>query len=261
LYFSAVWYALEPYNKTIQHPKHPWAIASPDYKWYEDEEAKLAGIYSLLEIKTTSAWNKEDWDGGAPDAAHCQLQWQMGIDGCADGYCVGLVGGNPGDLRSTRFVANETIFAQLVRQGYVFMEMVDEGTPPDPGEDDMSSVLKLLEIEDKHILIEDHEAINLTEELWAMEIQKTKYNTKAREIDKRRKEIKGRLALIMDGASMATCGGHVITCKEVRKKGHTVKPSSYLDVRVKRAYKRDNFDYDAYEARMEQRKEAKKRRK
>ncbi|WP_292621907.1 lambda-exonuclease family protein [Mesorhizobium sp.] len=66
--------------------------------------------------------------------------------------------------------------------------------------------------------------------------EKARIATEKTAIEKRLKEIKAELLDKMNGASAAKISdGRVITAKEIQRAGYSVGPSSYIDVRVKKA--------------------------
>lgn len=76
---------------TLEHNDYPWALANVD-RFIVDEENKPIGI---LECKTSSEYNKEDWeDGNIPVTYMYQLQWYLWITGLEWGAFACLVGGN-----------------------------------------------------------------------------------------------------------------------------------------------------------------------
>ena len=76
---------------TLEHKDHPWALANVD-RFILDENDKPIGV---LECKTTSQYNQEDWEeGNIPETYYYQLQWYLWITGLEWGAFACLVGGS-----------------------------------------------------------------------------------------------------------------------------------------------------------------------
>lgn len=76
---------------TLEHLEHPWALANVD-RFILDDEGKPVGV---LECKTTSQYNQEDWENGdIPVTYYYQLQWYLWITGLEWGAFACLVGGS-----------------------------------------------------------------------------------------------------------------------------------------------------------------------
>ncbi len=112
-------------DEVYQHPQHEWMLASPDR--FLDCPDKFRGI---LEIKTTSAYNAEDWkDGQVPDEYVLQVQHQMAVTGCAYAYVAVLIGGNK--YLQQLIPRDDEIIGQLVDIGGRFWDRVITRTPPE----------------------------------------------------------------------------------------------------------------------------------
>lgn len=73
-------------NQTFVHPKHKFMIANID--------RDVVGEKALLECKTTSAYNAEQWEGDIiPPAYMCQIQHYMAVLDYDKAYIAVLIGG------------------------------------------------------------------------------------------------------------------------------------------------------------------------
>lgn len=73
-------------NQTFMHPKHKFMIANID--------RDVVGEKALLECKTTSAYNAEQWEGDViPPAYMCQIQHYMAVLDYDKAYIAVLIGG------------------------------------------------------------------------------------------------------------------------------------------------------------------------
>lgn len=102
-----------------------WMLASPDRFLLCPKRGQ-----GILEIKTTSAYNAEDWkDGQVPDEYILQVQHQMAVTGCAYAYVAVLIGGNK--YQQQLVPRDDEIIDQLVNIGQEFWDRVITRTPPE----------------------------------------------------------------------------------------------------------------------------------
>lgn len=74
-------------NKMFRHPKYNFMLANID--------RAVVGEKAVLECKTTSEYNKEDWkEDEIPDSYIAQVQHYMAVTGYEKGYIAVLIGGN-----------------------------------------------------------------------------------------------------------------------------------------------------------------------
>lgn len=91
-------------NAILQHPDYPWMICNLD--------RVIVGQPGILEIKTTNAFNRDEWEDDVPIMYLVQVQHQLAVTGkeFCDVAC--LVGGN--HYVQHRVWRNETIIKQLI---------------------------------------------------------------------------------------------------------------------------------------------------
>ncbi|GAB3065468.1 YqaJ viral recombinase family protein [Salinicoccus sesuvii] len=74
-------------NRMLRHPEHDFMIANLD--------RVVVGEKALLECKTTSQFNKDQWEGDDIPAQYlCQVQHYMAVTGYEKAYIAVLLGGN-----------------------------------------------------------------------------------------------------------------------------------------------------------------------
>ena len=108
----------------LQHPDADHVIA--------DLDRVVAGEWVPLEIKTTSAWNADDWaDGDVPRRVVVQLQHQLAVTGAPYGYWAVLIGGN--DPRWGRLDRDDDLISEmLLRYQHFWTHFVEAGVEPPP---------------------------------------------------------------------------------------------------------------------------------
>lgn len=79
-------------NATLAHKDHPWALANVDRLIVDAETDEIIGI---LECKTTSEYQNDEWDSGEILQSYVyQLNWYLFVTGLTKGAFACLVGGN-----------------------------------------------------------------------------------------------------------------------------------------------------------------------
>lgn len=109
------------YPETMFHPLHKWVSATPD------------GLASdrVVQVKVVGAQMAHKWDGGVPEYAVCQVQWEMFVTELPLAVVVACVGGT--DYRALDVPADIELQETLLYRGREFWEQhVLTGVPPDP---------------------------------------------------------------------------------------------------------------------------------
>ena len=121
------------------HPSIPWAATSLDY-WVGEAPGQ-----GLLECKNTSYNALDLWDEDkAPDMAHAQLMWEMGVVGVEHGHCAALVGGDPRNFFTPYFKFDEALFASMVEAAEAFRRCVLADVPHAAGPGDSKRIEKMV---------------------------------------------------------------------------------------------------------------------
>lgn len=110
---------------TLHHPKHHWAMATPDRFVLVDHT-----IDRLLELKWSGLMAMRDWgkeEDAVPEQYIAQGQWQMFVTGLDVVDFAAIVAGA---LRFYRVERNETLISHLFAKAEEFMERLVEGRPP-----------------------------------------------------------------------------------------------------------------------------------
>jgi putative phage-type endonuclease len=77
-------------NYMLQHPEHKFMLANIDREIIFPD-----GSRGVLECKTTSAWNKDEWtQNEVPQAYMVQVQHYLAVTGLEKAYIAVLIGGN-----------------------------------------------------------------------------------------------------------------------------------------------------------------------
>ena len=187
------------------HPAHPWAMATPDALL---DLLSPTHQHAGLEVKTASAYKREEWDGDSPPVEYVlQCQWSMCVLGYDKWYLAVLIGGN--EYREFVVERDDELIAELLLRGRAFWTLVENRTPPAiDGSEDSTRVLATMYPADEAV----EDAVNLpagTDEL-AKQHKALKAQAKA---------IEAELALV-DNQLKAALAEHVVGYTPA---GYTVK--------------------------------------
>ncbi|WP_167828715.1 lambda-exonuclease family protein [Streptomyces sp. MZ04] len=113
-----------------------WMLANVD-RYVLDEDAQPA---SLLEIKTRSAVQLEEWLGGVPDGPALQTHWYLAVTGYKHAHVAALLGGNR--LIIHRVERDEALVEHLVALvGEFWQHVLDRVPPPVDGSEATAELL------------------------------------------------------------------------------------------------------------------------
>ena len=123
-------------NKIRRHSDHPWMLANVG--------RMIVGASEGLEVKTTSAYKADEWDGDdAPIQYVLQCAHYMAVTGASAWWLAVLIGGNT--FRFKRMERDERLIRQLVEVEASFWDRVERRDPPAPdGSEATGDLLKAL---------------------------------------------------------------------------------------------------------------------
>jgi putative phage-type endonuclease len=110
---------------TLAHVERRWMLANVDRYVLDEGESTPS---SLLEIKTRSAYQLDEWLLGVPDGPALQTHWYLAVTGYERAHVAALLGGNR--LLIHRVERDEALLEHLVEIVGEFWQGVLDGTPP-----------------------------------------------------------------------------------------------------------------------------------
>jgi putative phage-type endonuclease len=171
-------------NKILIHPEYDWMIANID--------RRVVGENAILEIKTTSAYKKEDWeDDDIPQEYIIQVMHYMAVTGADKAYFATLIGGQKFLIKEIE--RDENLIDALIKHEKMFWENhVLKHTPPDlDGSEDSSNLILNMypEAKEEGVLDLPNEADELLQNLSTVKTQindletiKTEYENKIKQM-------------------------------------------------------------------------------
>lgn len=204
--------------------KEPFAFASatPDYRVVEPD-----GEEEIIEIKTTSEYNKQAWENGVPDHIHCQIIWQMGVTGIHKAKAVVLIGNR--DLRVFDVEWSEELFEQLLSHAVAFWQMVESDVAPST--DEVLPDVAKEEFTEEETVNEELEAIII--DYMAAKAEKTIHDKTGKDLEAKVKGLKAKVLLNMGRFGKVISGQYVAMKKKIVREPYTVKGSTYTDLVIK----------------------------
>lgn len=197
--------------KFYQHPKYPYMVAHID--------RLITGEDALLECKTTSAFNKSEWETEEiPQEYILQVMWYLGITGRKVGWIAVLIGGQSFKYKQINFDAE--LFDKMVEKAKEFWEHVTNDTPVDIVAND-DETFKELYSKDNEVMIDlfpidntSQQACNTFEETVAL-YQENKMHIS--NIEKENKLLKAKIEdLIKDNLGIQT-PKYIVTWNTITK--------------------------------------------
>ncbi len=188
----------------LQHDTQPWLLANIDGFTLDDDGKTITGI---LEIKTTSAYNKDVWENGPlPFNYICQANWYCGITGLNEFELVCLVGGQA--LFSYAFPFDDELFSRETAAAEDFWNnYVQKGIEPQLTDVDAGIIKdsdKDPDFEKPALVLDDDESERLTEAYCQIR-EKIKGLTKVKEA------LYAQIYQKLDNGTQAITQGHTIT--------------------------------------------------
>lgn len=110
----------------LQHDEHEFMIANVDGECIDPD---YNGEKGILEIKTTDARNKAQWEEGCPDYYMCQVQHYLGVTGYQYAYICVLIGGN--HFKYFKVERNDYVIDKIIEAELRFMDMINQKIPPE----------------------------------------------------------------------------------------------------------------------------------
>lgn len=202
-------------TKQMRHPDFDFAIANIDravvnpdisgnVRW---KDGKLT-TDRILECKTANGFMAKQWGeagtDSVPDAYLIQCQWYLGITGASVCDLAVLIGGQ--DFRIYTIARDDELINDLLQQGAVFWELVQNKIEPDPV--NYPEAVKKWAISDPSLSVQaDDLLVDDLEQIQSIKAQ-------VKELEAQEDEIKARVLMSLENAETLLYQGiKVATCK------------------------------------------------
>ncbi|MCA6093466.1 YqaJ viral recombinase family protein [Streptomyces sp. SCA3-4] len=186
---------------TIAHVERRWMLANLDRAVIERGESTPS---SLLEIKTRSAYQLDEWLLGVPDGPALQTHWYLAVTGYQHAYVAALLGGNR--LIIHRVERDEQLVEHLVELVGRFWRGVLNGTPPavDGSKATADLLGHLYDVQADAVAMADpSEVLPLLERRRELKAREQRTVDELREVDNRLKAAAGEAEVVKVQGSVA----------------------------------------------------------
>jgi len=161
---------------------YPFLGCSLD-KWFMDPEGKK-GEFDPLDLKNTSIFMRDEWEGMVPLRYNVQVQAQMAVTGRDQGALAVLIGGNR--FKWAILDRNQRFIDLMLEKLEKFWEMVQQDTMPEAVAKDNAVIGQILGQEDEGktvvlsaaIVEVDERLVEVKEEIKALNTEKDKLEAK-----------------------------------------------------------------------------------
>lgn len=217
-------------NEVWSNSKYPLLVGSPD-AIVEKEGEEGPG---LAEAKNTGLWAKNLWSAtSAPDAAHLQLQGQLGVSGYKWGYCAGLIGGSPRDFYTPRFDFSQDIFDQAYERVESFMQLVKKDIPPEARAGDEETLRALHGFPRDRIIDLPDETLELILRHDALTRERAEHNRRSKDVSEQMDDIEAKLQQKLKDSYAGQVAGRLVMLVQQRRKEYTVQASERWVLKIK----------------------------
>lgn len=201
-------------NAILQHPEHEFMLANVD--------RLIVGQDIGMECKTTSAYNKAEWeDDNIPDAYYIQTQHYMAVTGYQSWYIAVLIGGQR--FMYKEIARNDELIAKLIELEKAFWQHVVSGTMPSTdGSDACAEALRKLYPDSNglEVLLPD------TADFYIREYESAKSEEKA--ATERKQAAQNALQLMLGDWERGRIGDRIVSWK-------SAKPAERFDTKTFKA--------------------------
>ncbi|MEU5302243.1 YqaJ viral recombinase family protein [Streptomyces noursei] len=178
----------------LAHREHRWMLANVDRYVIEPGERTPS---SLLEIKTRSAFQLDEWLLGVPDGPALQTHWYLAVTGYAHAHVAALLGGNR--LIIHRVERDEGLVEHLVEiVGAFWQGVLDRRPPPVDGSEATAELLgHLYDVAPHHVTVADPAEVRpLLERRRELKAREQRTADELREVDNRLKATAGEAEVV-----------------------------------------------------------------
>jgi predicted phage-related endonuclease len=240
---------LEPVAIQLLREERPEWIMEPPMVYLRDSVARLGATpdlfvqdpergFGIVQIKTVEPgvfrrkWRDEETGETTPPLwIAVQAITEAHLAGASWAAVAALTVAFGMDLHIVPVPIHDGVIDRVKSVVADFWRMIEEGRKPDPDYGRDGRLLEALYQPTGEIVsLESDNALPLLAD------ERERLSAERSDADKRLKEIKTEFLAKLNGASAGRISdGRLITAKRIDKKGYAVKPSSYIDVRVKRS--------------------------
>ena len=215
-------FAVMPEDRQFISTLYPFLGCSLD-RWFVDHKDKIQNP-DPLDLKNTSVFMREEWEGTVPLRYNIQVQAQMAVTGRDQAALAVLIGGN--QFRWAVIERNQRFIDLMLEKLDKFWQMVQRDIMPEPVAKDNPIIGQILGHEDEGKVIVLSPGIVQVDE----RLTQVKEEIKALEEEKAKLEAKIKKEIGTAAAGMLPEGGRY-SFKTTTRKSYTVAETTYRGLR------------------------------
>lgn len=192
----------------VQDSIYPWRIATPDFL-VEDS----TGALGLLQIKTTSTWNRDKWADGPADGAHIQVAQEMAVTGSHYCYLAVLIGGQ--ELMVYRVDRDLELEKTVTDLCVEFWGCVESKTPPPAVGKDLETLNAAYKPSEEIVIYDEGLAPRAAKWL--------QLRDRISELSEAKDDIEAHIKQQMQKAETLNTGAHWVSWKGAKARRFTIK--------------------------------------
>ena len=211
----------------LRHPSADWMTCHLD-----GEELDQAGARrSIVECKNVVVFRASSWLDQPPIEVQVQVQHNMAVAGTDTGVAIALLGGN--QMAWCELPRNQRFIDGLMEREYRFWQRVVQDDPPMVVARDSKFLNTLWTPTAGTVVQLDQAALALHRDREALQAKLTIANRRVKKLQEQRDAIDAQLKLACrDQEAVELPDGTLYTYKEVNRKGYTVDPTTYRQLRL-----------------------------
>jgi len=215
-------YAVVPEDRQFISVPYPFLGCSLD-RWFLDPEIETVEMWPL-DLKNTSIFMKDEWEGTVPLRYNVQIQGQMAVTGADQAALAVLIGGN--QFKWALIERNQRFIDVMLEKLERFWEMVQSDVMPEPVAKDNEFMGQILGDEKPETTMVLSPGIVTVD----AEVQRIKAEIKELKAEQSKLEAKIKKEIGTNERGVLPEGGQY-TFKTVEREGYEVKSTTFRQLR------------------------------
>jgi putative phage-type endonuclease len=211
----------------LRHPEADWMTCHLD-----GEELDQAGARrGIVECKNVVVFRASNWQDQPPIEVQVQVQHNMAVAGTDTGVAIALLGGN--QMAWCELPRNQQFIDGLMEREYQFWQRVQQDDPPTVVARDSKFLNTLWAPKAGTTVALGDPGAEWHRRRDVVTAKLAVARKRLRKLEKEREEVEAHIkAAIRDNEAGQLPDGTLYTYKEVNRKGYTVDPTSYRQLRL-----------------------------
>lgn len=218
----AIKYVVSPEDRQFISVPYPFLGCSLD-RWFMDPEIETVEMWPL-DLKNTSIFMKDEWEGTVPLRYNVQIQGQMAVTGADQAALAVLIGGN--QFKWALIERNQRFIDVMLEKLERFWEMVQNDVMPEPEAKDNQFIGEFLGDENPET------TVVLSTSIVSVDAELLQVKAEIKELKVRQDKLEAMIKkeIGVNERGMLPEGGQY-TYKTTEREGYVVKGTSFRQLR------------------------------